>query len=416
MIKSNISQVIALLRKLPAEVPGVVLKAIDGKVAGVDLVTKLRAIADKTIKAQWALERDVLLRVFYEKLHPQILATLMKLPIAGGVEFTMTVPTASAQTSARIAAGKQFQGDATPLFKKAHPQFDMLDPEWQRTELGNLIQNLGEGFQATHSPFTGGNTGGERRDMTLVRDGMFRDRPVADIIEELKPHWEILHNAILQWVTEVKETELKDRHHSNTKDGTVATDEDIARNLEYALGLRGGGGTSPAQQLAAESLLPHLVNFLVNDPELSAQMGLNVKAPGPFAKPDGDRVYQAQRAGGRNLGQWTIHYVGLFKTKAEADAYAKRLNESPVTEAEISAARQKGGMASVTELLDSKAAASATPTGSRILRLTAETARAWLEAVLHAWTAELRLLLRHRIESALESYFKNLTAKQPALL
>ena len=72
-IRTNIEQVQQRLRRLEVELHKALLRALDIK----EWRNTLSVSAEKILKKQWQMERDVELRAFYERLTPRIVETVM---------------------------------------------------------------------------------------------------------------------------------------------------------------------------------------------------------------------------------------------------------------------------------------------------------------------------------------------------
>jgi hypothetical protein len=87
-LTSNIGQVKGRLQRLQEGIPAAVEQAI----APTYWRARLEYVATKTLRAQWALERNVQTRALYERLTPRIVATLTGESAGGVSRFTLGLP------------------------------------------------------------------------------------------------------------------------------------------------------------------------------------------------------------------------------------------------------------------------------------------------------------------------------------
>jgi hypothetical protein len=177
-LTSNIQVVIARLEELQAGYPAAIRRAL----APEWWTPQLKGVAEKTLTAQvWAMgvqdELDRAARTRFQRLVPQIVATVMGSAKPAGALFQMWLPP-NAVADIDFDKAAKFAGDQwTPLGRAK--KFAMPDPAGE------------ENLQATRQ-------------------------------------------AVLDWVTYEKRRDERDRH----ADGTLLSDEEIAERVETILGLR----------------------------------------------------------------------------------------------------------------------------------------------------------------------------------
>lgn len=104
-LKSNIGQVIGRMKRLQEGIPGAVAEAIDAKF----WKGRLEYVALKTLRAQWAMERNVQRRALYERLTPRIIGTLTGETLDLVSRFTLELPEAARVTGLSIQAAVDYK-------------------------------------------------------------------------------------------------------------------------------------------------------------------------------------------------------------------------------------------------------------------------------------------------------------------
>lgn len=188
-IKSNIAKVIAGLRQYQSGVPA----AIQRTVAPKYWKPRLEQSATHTLRAQWALERNLAVREMYERLTPRIVNTIEAMILEDGARFTLGIP-----------------GDG-------------------RGGSGDIVG--GDVAKAIDYHVEGQTPGGKP-------SKNFRRAP--DQLTEDAENRERVREAVLQWVREEKVRDERD---------AGLTDEEIADRIEWIMGLH--RNTSPKEWTAA---------------------------------------------------------------------------------------------------------------------------------------------------------------------
>jgi hypothetical protein len=128
MIKSNVGQVVGRLRRLDAEMPAALSRAVSPTY----WKPRFESVALRTLRAQWALERNLALRELYERLTPRIVATMVGETFEGGTLFGLSIPRELVQPSVNLAGAAEFNlGQRTPTgrIKKEVVDAGVFHPE-----------------------------------------------------------------------------------------------------------------------------------------------------------------------------------------------------------------------------------------------------------------------------------------------
>lgn len=104
-LKSNISGIVGRLKRLQAGIPEAVRDAIDPAY----WKGRLEYVALKTLRAQWALERDVQTRALYERLTPRILGTLTADLVGQVSVFTLGLPSSAVAEGLNLQAAIDYK-------------------------------------------------------------------------------------------------------------------------------------------------------------------------------------------------------------------------------------------------------------------------------------------------------------------
>ena len=172
----------------------------------------LESVAFKTIRAQWQGERSVALHEFYERITPQVVATIVGEVFEGGTRFGMSIPPGT-------------------LAAAAHNNISQLTP-----------------------------TGRMRRE--VIDQNVFAPDQVDSNAEE---NLDKMRQVVLDWVRLEKRIDERDYH----ADGSVMSDEEIASRICNILGIGRAGGVVPqnrneAVDAAAQGLARAIQAWLDN--------------------------------------------------------------------------------------------------------------------------------------------------------
>jgi DNA-binding PucR family transcriptional regulator len=209
MMTSNIDSVVNRVRRMQEGIPAAVSRAVSPGY----WKPRLEVAALKTLRAQWALERDLALRTLYEGLTPKIVATLSAELLEGPIaRFTMGIPEAAAGVAGDVAGARSTALEG-------------------RTETGKQSKNF---------------------------------RLPLDELKARSENLEAVRQGILDWV--------KTEKHKETGPGgrdAGLSDEEIAERLEWIMGLgaRQSAGDVTAEMQAAGERLANRIQAFMDSPE-----------------------------------------------------------------------------------------------------------------------------------------------------
>jgi len=164
-LTSNIGQVIGRLKRLQAELPGAVAAALDPAY----WKPRLEFVALKTLRAQWALERDVQTRALYERLTPQIMATMTGEILGMVSRFTLELPPSAVAAGLSIQSAVDYKlNQLTPAGRER--KYAVHEPD-QEAHLQAVKQSIRDWVTLE-----------KRRD---ERDQGLTDEQIAERIEEI---------------------------------------------------------------------------------------------------------------------------------------------------------------------------------------------------------------------------------------
>lgn len=235
VIRSNIQDVIGRLKRVEAELPKAVERAVGPKY----WKTSLEFCARKTLRAQWVNERNVKLRAFYERMTDRMVATIMDQTFESGIRYLMSTPPTPGAASPVTA----------PFDIPAAADYNL----GRRTPMGRLTKEASMGDESALHP---------------------------EQIENL----DRVRQLVLDWVTLEKNL---DPARDYNKDGTPLSPQEIAERIEEILGINAGavpGARSELMKHAAAKLTEAIQSWL--DGEASSTPAPNYQggvAPGTAA-------------------------------------------------------------------------------------------------------------------------------------
>lgn len=165
ILRSNIAQVIGRLKRLEAGIPEAVKEAI----APTYWKGRLEHVALQTLRAQWALERDLKKRQLYERLTPRIIATLTSEMLGMASRFTLEIPESMAVGGLNVQAAIDYKlAQLTPAGRTK--KFAISEPD-QEEHLESVRQAIRDWVMLE-----------KKRD---ERDEGLTDEQIAERIEEI---------------------------------------------------------------------------------------------------------------------------------------------------------------------------------------------------------------------------------------